>query len=98
MLKHFVRLRIVRLTALAGIAFGVWIHSRIDGGLGAKQAAKGDALEKRFADEMQPFLKRYCFGCHAGKKPEAPLDLSKDATVQAIAKNARHWEDRKSVV
>ena len=34
--------------------------------------------------QVRPFLERYCFSCHGAKKPEAMLDLSRDASVQAI--------------
>ncbi|MGH7173963.1 MAG: DUF1587 domain-containing protein, partial [Gemmataceae bacterium] len=56
------------------------------------QAAPADPLEQRFATRVRPFLKRYCFSCHGGKKPEAELDLRRDATVAAVSNNARHWD------
>src|SRR6266851_8021703 len=51
-----------------------------------------DPLEQRFSNRVQPFLNRYCFPCHGSKKPKADLDLTRDATVAAIAKNVRQWE------
>ncbi len=59
---------------------------------GGTNAGGTDALEPRFATNVQPFLERYCFSCHGPNKQEAELDLSRDATVTAIAKNARHWD------
>ncbi len=56
-----------------------------------KPAANAD-LEKDFTTKVQPFLRQYCFSCHGAKKQEASLDLSRDATVSAIAKNAKQWE------
>jgi hypothetical protein len=58
----------------------------------ATAASPADSLESRFATRVQPFLKRYCFSCHASKKPKAGLDLSRDSTVTAIASHARQWE------
>src|SRR5262249_22710171 len=46
----------------------------------------------RFSAEVRPFLERYCFSCHGSKKPKASLDLSRDATVTAIASNPQQWE------
>src|SRR5579883_1955710 len=51
-----------------------------------------DALDSRFATHVQPFLQHYCLSCHAGKKPKGSLDLSRDATVAAVAKNVQRWE------
>jgi hypothetical protein len=55
-------------------------------------AAPTDTLEKRFATNVQPFVERYCFSCHGAKKQKAMLDLSRDTTVAAVAKNIRYWE------
>src|SRR5262245_29623584 len=55
-------------------------------------AAKSELLERRFTSHVQPFLQRYCIGCHGSKKPKAELDLSRYASVAAIAKNSRQWE------
>ncbi len=51
-----------------------------------------DSLDARFPAQIRPFLERYCFTCHGPKKQKASLDLHKDATVAAIAKNLRQWE------
>ncbi len=59
--------------------------------LGA-QGAPADALESRFTSQVQPFLQRYCLACHGAKKPKGSLDLSRDATVAAVVRNARQWE------
>jgi hypothetical protein len=49
-------------------------------------------LESGFSTRVHPFLERYCFSCHGPQKQKAALDLSRDATVTAIAKNTRQWE------
>ncbi len=55
-------------------------------------APPSDPLEKRFATQVQPFLKQYCFACHGSRKQEASLNLSRDSSVAAITRNARQWE------
>jgi hypothetical protein len=51
-----------------------------------------DSLPERFSTQVQPFLQRYCFGCHGPKKQKASLDLGRDATAAAVARNVRVWE------
>jgi hypothetical protein len=51
-----------------------------------------DPLARRFSTHVQPFLKRYCFACHGPKKQKASLDLSRDASLAAVARNADTWE------
>jgi len=51
-----------------------------------------DKLERRFSENVQPFLERYCFSCHGSTKQEAALDLSRDASVTAIVENIGVWE------
>src|SRR5262245_13918833 len=53
---------------------------------------KADPFEQRFATRVRPFLDRYCLSCHGPKKQSASLDLSRDTTAAAVAKNIRHWE------
>jgi hypothetical protein len=77
----------VSLLAFAVVA-GAWRHASTD----AQEAPKADALETRFAKDVQPLFNRFCYSCHGGKKPEAQLDLKSDRSIQAILKNARHWE------
>jgi mono/diheme cytochrome c family protein len=58
---------------------------------GAAPPVPADSLERRFATRVQPFLQRYCYSCHGSRKPRASLDLTRDATPAAIAKNAKQW-------
>jgi Protein of unknown function (DUF1592)/Protein of unknown function (DUF1588)/Protein of unknown function (DUF1585)/Protein of unknown function (DUF1587)/Protein of unknown function (DUF1595)/Planctomycete cytochrome C len=55
-------------------------------------APQADKFEQQFSTQVKPFLERYCVSCHGSKKPKAGLDLTRDATVNAIAKNERQWE------
>jgi mono/diheme cytochrome c family protein len=98
-----VRLRIaLSLIALCLASLAVWCAVRSTLGSAPEKQdvslAEADpaqpmaTLDERFSARVQPFLKRYCFTCHGSKKQEAELDLSRDATVAAIAKNVRQWE------
>jgi hypothetical protein len=63
------------------------------GGAADKDGAlPAGALERRFTARVQPFLERYCYSCHGGKKPKAGLDLSRYATIQTVAKDLRRWD------
>jgi hypothetical protein len=50
------------------------------------------ALDHRFSAEVRPFVEHYCVSCHGPKKHKGGLDLSRDATVEAVAGNARQWQ------
>lgn len=50
------------------------------------------SLDERFANEVKPFLDRYCISCHGATKPKADLNLTNDKTVEAIARNEKQWE------
>src|SRR5258708_2084048 len=50
-----------------------------------------DFIRWRFA-KVQPFFERYCSGCHGAKKPKGDLDLSRDFSIAAIAKNPKQWD------
>jgi len=59
--------------------------------VGEGWASPADQLESRFASEVRPFVERYCFECHGSNRPEAELDLSRDATLAVVAGNMRQW-------
>jgi hypothetical protein len=50
-----------------------------------------DPLDGRFAIEVRPFFERYCFGCHGPNKKKGDVDLSRDFSIEAVAKNPRLW-------
>ncbi len=60
------------------------------GAIGPRSA--DDLLEARFTTRVQPFLERYCYGCHGPEKHKAALDLSRDSTATAVANNLHRWE------
>ena len=49
-------------------------------------------LDQRFATEIQPFFQRYCFGCHGPNKKKGDVDLSRDFSIETIAKNPKLWD------
>src|SRR5258708_1933069 len=48
-------------------------------------------LERGFVDVVQPFLKNYCQTCHGANTQEAKLDLSRYASLAAVAQDQRGW-------
>ncbi len=54
-------------------------------------STSADQLESRFASEVRPFVQRDCLKCHGSDRPKAELDLSRDATLAAVAGNLRRW-------
>src|SRR5687768_8733036 len=49
-------------------------------------------LDRRFAAEVQPFLKTYCLDCHGKEKQEGKLNLAGYGSLAAVAKNQQIWE------
>jgi hypothetical protein len=74
--------RLVTLLLLLG---GFAIHP-----MPAAQAADSD-LERGFAQTVQPFLTRYCVGCHGGNTPAAGLDLRSYPTMASVVQDFAHW-------
>ncbi|MBK5290061.1 MAG: DUF1587 domain-containing protein, partial [Acidobacteriia bacterium] len=54
-------------------------------------AVSGSDLERGFAQTAQPFLKRYCNGCHTGATPAAQFDLRPYSTMAVIVRDYPHW-------
>ena len=48
-------------------------------------------LAARYAAKVRPFLKNYCFECHAGSKPEASLDLSTFTSLAEVTTDHPRW-------
>ena len=49
-------------------------------------------LDRRFAADVQPVLKTYCYTCHSGASPAAMLDLSAYGNTAAIVAAFPVWE------
>lgn len=59
--------------------------------LGAEPVS--EEIHRRFADDVQPFLKAYCRDCHNKERQEAKLDLSGYTSPLAVVKNPAIWEE-----
>jgi mono/diheme cytochrome c family protein len=53
--------------------------------------SKNPDLERRFTQTVQPFLNKYCVGCHGGTSPAAQFDLRKYPDVSAVVHDYPHW-------
>ncbi len=45
-----------------------------------------------FRDQVQPFLKTYCYECHNEKKTEGELNLTRYTSTAMLAEDFRQWE------
>jgi hypothetical protein len=54
--------------------------------------ALSPALEKQFARNVQPYVTKYCVGCHSGQMPAASLDLKSYQTTDAVLKDYPRWD------
>jgi Protein of unknown function (DUF1592)/Protein of unknown function (DUF1588)/Protein of unknown function (DUF1587)/Protein of unknown function (DUF1585)/Protein of unknown function (DUF1595)/Planctomycete cytochrome C len=89
------RIRLTLCVSALGLAgLGAWhaFHAPVGSQAVAAPVLPTNSLEHRFTTRVQPFLERYCISCHGPKKQKAMLDLSRDTSVAAVAKNARRWE------
>ena len=46
-----------------------------------------------YVKRVQPFVKKYCFGCHNSKKTRGELNLSKYSSAEAITTDFRRWSN-----
>src|SRR5262245_40884973 len=60
--------------------------------LNGSTACAGSAADDAFAAAVRPILAARCFGCHAGKAPEAGLDLERSAAGDQVLSAFRIWE------
>jgi hypothetical protein len=49
-------------------------------------------FDGKFSSSVQPFLERFCLGCHGQEKQEAKLDLSGFASMTDGARSYRVWQ------
>jgi hypothetical protein len=79
--------RVTRLSVVGLIMLLVTLSVRAS----APQQTNDRELASRYAASVRPFLKKYCFECHAGKKPEASLDLSTFSTLTDVVNDHPRW-------
>ena len=50
-------------------------------------------LERELAEEVLPFLHRYCTDCHGSDLPEAKLDLSPYTSIESVERHHQTWQE-----
>jgi hypothetical protein len=84
-----------RLLITVILLAGLGSCARLPVGVPARPAVQAEgyrALDQRFAADVQPVLKTYCYSCHSGPSPASMLDLtSYDVTAKVVAGFAT-WE------
>ena len=58
---------------------------------GAAQAADAPKLGAQFTTNVQPFLTRYCGGCHSGATPAGGLDLKSVISLDQVTGDFARW-------
>jgi Protein of unknown function (DUF1592)/Protein of unknown function (DUF1588)/Protein of unknown function (DUF1587)/Protein of unknown function (DUF1595)/Protein of unknown function (DUF1585) len=53
--------------------------------------AASPVLDRQFSQTVQPFVTKYCIGCHSGKLPAASLDLKSYTTADSVARDYSRW-------
>lgn len=53
--------------------------------------AANPAMEKQFHGTVQPFLTKYCVGCHSGANAAAQLDLKSYTSIEGVVKDHNRW-------
>ena len=54
-------------------------------------AATSPALDKQFHDTVQPFVGKYCAGCHSGKTPAGGLDFKSFDSLDSVTAEFARW-------
>lgn len=54
-------------------------------------SAAGSDLERQYAQTVQPFVTKYCVGCHSGSTPAAQFDLRAYPTFASVVHDYPHW-------
>ena len=58
----------------------------------AEETKAGTSDQAEFIRDIQPLLKRYCYGCHGNKRAKAELNLEEFGTTPNFFKDGRTWE------
>src|ERR1700712_5242878 len=54
-------------------------------------AATDPVLERQFTQTVQPYVAKYCTGCHSGKAPAGALDLKSYPSVDSVVRDYPRW-------
>src|SRR3954470_3796618 len=55
-------------------------------------ATKAVSGRRTYADQVAPFVAKYCLSCHGEKKQSGGLDLHAYADIKAVVKDRDVWE------
>ena len=53
--------------------------------------ATDPSLERQFSQTVQPFVAKYCVGCHSGTTPAASLDLKAYTSTDLVIRDYPRW-------
>ena len=73
--------------AVRSLSLGLALALEAGSGLHA-----AETLDRRFAQEVRPFLNTYCLECHDRETHKGDLDLSSFDSAAAVARDLPHWD------
>jgi hypothetical protein len=59
--------------------------------IAAPLRAEDSALDRGFAQNVRPFVAKYCVGCHSGGAPAAQFDLKSYDTLDSVVRDFPRW-------
>ena len=74
-----------------------WMHSSLRSlaiaalCAGSAVGAANPDLQKQFTETVQPYVTKYCVGCHSGTTPAASLDLKGFTSMDAVVRDYPRW-------
>src|SRR5688572_13645978 len=82
------------VTAVVGVtAVYAWRSpAQLPGSAAPPTRRPAQGLDQRFASDVQPLLKTYCYSCHGGSSPAAKLDLTAFDTSGKLIAAFDTWE------
>jgi cytochrome c553 len=80
----------LRSTPFAALV--LWCAPLAAGAAPASAPTSDTALEKRFREDVRPFVETYCISCHGKDQPEAELDLTPFTHLKSVVDGFAYWE------
>lgn len=80
------------------ILWSVLVALANPGRLAAEEGSRWSDLDREFQNHIRPLLEQYCYACHAGKRTEADIDLSRFKTLGEIRQQTRLWEQVREIL
>lgn len=53
--------------------------------------AANAVLERKFSQDVRPFITRYCLGCHSGENPAAQFDMKAYSNLDSVIRDHPRW-------